>query len=79
MFNFYILAMRKKLLIYFHNLAVVMTYLAVIAGIIFILVSAAVFCFGTIIAGTVGIFAGVGLLWAARLLVELFDLLPRND
>lgn len=70
--------MRKKLLIYFHNFAVVVTYLTVIAGIIILLLSVAVFCSGAIVAGTIGIFAGATLLWAARSLVELFDLLPHN-
>lgn len=71
--------MRKMLMLYFHNFAVVITYLAVIAGIVLILVSSTVFCLGAIVTGAVGIFAGACLLWAARLLVDLFDILPRND
>lgn len=37
--------MRKMLMLYFHNFAVVITYLAVIAGIVLILVSSTVFLF----------------------------------
>lgn len=48
--------MRKMLMLYFHNFAVVITYLAVIAGIVLILVSSTVFCLGAIVAGAVGIF-----------------------
>lgn len=71
--------MRKTIMRYFRNFAVVMTYLTAITGIVFILVSAAVFCFGAIVTGAVGILAGACLLWSARLLVDLFGLLPRND
>lgn len=71
--------MSKKLRIYIHNFAIVLTYAAVIAGIVLILVSSTVFCLGAIVAGAVGIFAGACLLWSARLLIDLFGLLPNQD
>ena len=75
--------MSKKLRIYIHNFAIVLTYAAVIAGIVFIIVSTVLFwfwfCLETILVGAVGIFAGACLLWSARLLIDLFGLLPNQD
>ena len=70
--------MRKKFMIYFRNFAVVVTYLSAIAGIIFILASTIVFCSGLLLVGVLGLAAGALLLWAARLLVELFGLIPNQ-
>lgn len=73
--------MSKKLRIYINNFAIVLTYAAVIAGIVFIIVSTVLFwfCLETILVGAVGIFAGACLLWSARLLIDLFGLLPNQD
>ncbi|MCI7420357.1 MAG: hypothetical protein ACI4OE_07650 [Alphaproteobacteria bacterium] len=64
--------------IYFRNLALVVTYLTVIAGIMFILASAVIFCLGSLLVGVLGLAAGALLLWAARSLVELFGLIPNQ-
>ncbi len=73
--------MSNKLRIYIRNFAIVLTYAAVIIGIVFIFVSVVLFwfCLEAILVGAIGIFAGACLLWAARLLVDLFGLLPHND
>lgn len=70
--------MRKKFMTYFRNFAVVVTYLSAIAGIIFILASAVIFCLGSLLVGVLGLAAGALLLWAARSLVELFGLIPNQ-